>query len=123
MNPPQPIPVVDPLYADLRRRDPVRPALIVDVRERDEFADVRLEGTLLIPMSELAGRLEEIPRDRPVLVMCAMGGRSATAVGHLLSSGWTDVANVAGGITQWERMGLPVRRGPVQPGEGTGTGA
>jgi rhodanese-related sulfurtransferase len=39
-------------------------------------------------------------------------------VGHLLASGWTDVANVAGGISTWERMGLPVTRGPVQPGEG-----
>ena len=42
MNPPDPIPALDPLYADIRRRDPVRPALVLDVREPHEFADVRV---------------------------------------------------------------------------------
>ena len=47
-------------------------------------------------------------------------GRAArrSITGELLAAGWTDVGNVAGGITTWERMGLPVRRGPVEPGEG-----
>jgi rhodanese-related sulfurtransferase len=71
-------------------------------------------------MSQLASRLAEVPRDRPVLVICASGGRSATVTGELLAAGWTDVGNVAGGITTWERMGLPVKRGPVEPGEGEG---
>jgi rhodanese-related sulfurtransferase len=118
MNRPMGIPAVDPLYADLRRHDPVRPALILDVRERDEFMRARIDGCLLIPMSQLGARLFEIPKDRPVLVICASGSRSVNVVGHLLASGWTDVANVAGGISTWERMGLPVTRGPVQPGEG-----
>ncbi len=118
MNRPQAVPALDPLYADIRRRDAVRPALILDVRERDEFAAVRVEGSLLIPMSELGRRLDEVPRDRPVLVLCASGSRSAGVTGHLRASGWEDVANVAGGISTWERMGLPVRRGPLQPGEG-----
>lgn len=118
MNRPMGIPAVDPLYADLRRHDPVRPALILDVRERDEFVRARLDDCLFIPMSQLGARLFEIPKDRPVLVICASGSRSVNVVGHLLASGWTDVANVAGGISTWERMGLPVTRGPVQPGEG-----
>lgn len=118
MNRPPGIPAVDPLYADLRRHDPVRPALILDVRERDEFMRARIDGCLLIPMSQLGARMFEIPKDRPVLVICASGSRSVNVVGHLLASGWTDVANVAGGISTWERMGLPVTRGPVQPGEG-----
>jgi rhodanese-related sulfurtransferase len=118
MNRPMGIPAVDPLYADLRRHDPVRPALILDVRERDEFMRARIDDCLFIPMSQLGARLFEIPKDRPVLVICASGSRSVNVVGHLLASGWTDVANVAGGISTWERMGLPVRRGPVQPGEG-----
>src|SRR5690606_12299868 len=94
----RPIPQVDPLYADLRRRDPVRPALIVDVREADEHAAVRVEGALHVPTSQLAARLGEIPQDRPILVLCAGGSRSATVTDHLLASGWTDVGNVAGGI-------------------------
>ena len=118
MNRPQGIPAVDPLYADLRRRDPVRPAVILDVRERDEYLRSRIDGSLFIPMSQLGARLFEVPNDRPVLVICASGSRSVGVVGHLLASGWTDVANVAGGISTWERMGLPVARGPVEPGEG-----
>ncbi len=118
MNRPQGIPALDPLYADIRRSDPVRPAVVLDVRERDEYLQVRIEGSLFIPMSQLGARLDEVPRDRPVLVICATGNRSANVTGHLLASGWTDVANIAGGISTWERMGLPVARGPVQPADG-----
>jgi rhodanese-related sulfurtransferase len=118
MNRPQGIPAADPLYADIRRQDPVRPAVLLDVRERDEFLHVRVDGCLSIPMSQVGARLHEIPKDRPVLVICASGSRSTNVVGHLLASGWTDVASVAGGIDTWQRLGLPVTRGPVQPGEG-----
>jgi rhodanese-related sulfurtransferase len=118
MNRPQGVPAVDPLYADIRHRDAARPAVLLDVREADEFAQVRVAGSLFIPMSELGARMDEIPKDRPVLVLCASGARSQNVTAHLRSSGWDDVANVAGGITTWERMGLPVTRGPVVPGEG-----
>lgn len=118
MNQPQAVPALDPLYADLRRRDPVRPALLVDIRERDEFTAVRIEGTLFIPMSQLGVRLDEIPRDRPVMLICASGNRSTGATSYLLQNGWTDVGSVAGGIDGWQRLGLPVKRGPVEPGEG-----
>jgi rhodanese-related sulfurtransferase len=119
MSQPRGIPAVDPLYADIRRHDAVRPALIIDVREVSEFATVRVEGAALLPMSQVAVRLDEIPRDRPVLVLCNSGSRSATVAAHLLQHGWTDVGNIAGGIVGWERMGLPVKRGPIEPGEGS----
>jgi rhodanese-related sulfurtransferase len=92
--------------------------LIVDVREPNEFAAVRLDGVALIPMSRFADEMAKLPKDRPLLIMCAAGSRSAAVTGHLLRNGFTDVANVTGGITEWERAGLPVRRGPVTPGEG-----
>jgi len=119
MNRPAGIPALDPLYADIRRSDPVRPAVLLDVREADEFRQVRVEGSLFIPMSELAARVDEIPRDRPVIVLCASGARSGNVTAHLRSEGWEDVGNVAGGISAWERMGLPVKRGNLEPGEGT----
>ena len=122
MNRSQAVPQADPIYADIRRRDPVRPAVLLDVRERDEFMQVRVDGSLLIPMSQLGVRLDEIPKDRPILVLCASGNRSASVTAHLRSEGWEDVANVAGGISTWERMGLPVKRGPVEPGEGMHAG-
>jgi rhodanese-related sulfurtransferase len=118
MSQPQGIPQLDPLYADVRRRDPVRPALILDVRDADEFAAVRVDGAFHVPFPVVGLRLAEIPKDRPILVMCASGSRSAAITGHLIAHGWTDVGNVAGGIIGWERSGLPVRRGPVAPGEG-----
>jgi rhodanese-related sulfurtransferase len=118
MNRPAGIPAVDPLYADIRRSDPARPAVLLDVREAYEFAEVRVPGSLFIPMSELGARIDEVPKDRPVLVLCAAGSRSQQVTGHLLQQGWDDVGNVAGGITAWERMGLPVDRGPVRDGEG-----
>lgn len=118
MNQPQAVPQLDPLYADIRRRDPVRPGLILDVRERDEFAAMRVEGSLLIPMSQLGSRVQDVPRDRPVMVICASGSRSASAAGFLLGQGYEDVGSVAGGIDYWQRVGLPVKRGPMEPGEG-----
>jgi rhodanese-related sulfurtransferase len=51
-------------------------------------------------------------------MLCASGNRSAAATAHLLRNGYADVANIAGGIKEWERVGLPVRRGSVGPGEG-----
>jgi len=92
--------------------------LLVDVREMDEFRDVRIEGAALVPMSQFALRHGELPKDRPLLVMCAGGTRSAAATAFLLRSGWTDVANVDGGITAWQRAGLPVKTGTPEPGEG-----
>lgn len=123
MSQPQGLPQADPIYADLRRRDPVRPALILDVRDPDEFATVRVEGSLHIPFPVVGLRLADIPRDRPILVLCASGSRSAAITNQLLANGFEDVGNVAGGISTWERMGLPVRRGPLNPGEGRGSGA
>ncbi len=117
MSRPSAIPALDPLYADIRHRDPHRPAVLLDVREREELVAARVEGSLLIPMSQLGVRLHEVPKDRPVMVICATGNRSANVVSHLLASGWADVGNVAGGIETWMRMGLPVRRGPIEPEE------
>ena len=118
MNRPMAIPQLDPLYADIRRRDPARPAVLLDVREVDEFRQVRVEGSLFIPMSQLGARLADIPRDRPIVVMCATGSRSTGVTSYLLQQGFEDVGNVAGGIDGWQRMGLPVRQGPIEDGEG-----
>lgn len=101
----------------LSRADATKP-LLVDVREINEFRDVRVEGAALLPMSSFAERHTELPNDRPLLVICAGGTRSAAATAFLLRGGWTDVVNVEGGITAWQRLGLPVRRGDPEPGEG-----
>jgi rhodanese-related sulfurtransferase len=92
--------------------------LIVDVREPNEFAEERIEGSVLIPLSQFADRHDELPRDQPLLMQCHTGSRSSSATMFLLQRGWTDVRNLDGGIVAWMRDGLPVRTGPPEPGEG-----
>lgn len=103
--------------ADDRGEASVRP-LLIDVREPDEFARVRAAGAVLYPTSSFLLRFEELPRDRPLQVVCNSGSRSAAVTAFLLRNGWTDVRDVAGGMVAWVRAGLPVRRGPLEPGEG-----
>jgi rhodanese-related sulfurtransferase len=115
---PQSIPTIDVTEADRRlREDPAGPVLL-DVRERNEFAAVRAPGAMLLPTSAFMARIAELPPDRPLLVVCHVGGRSAAVVSYLIRTGRTDVVNVAGGMDAWARAGLPVRRGPLEPGEG-----
>src|SRR4051794_19816170 len=92
--------------------------LLVDVRERDEFAARRAVGAVLLPISEFVARHEELPKDRPLLMICEAGSRSMSATMFLLQRGWTDVRNVDGGTTAWALAGLPVRQGAPEPGEG-----
>lgn len=118
MNPGPSLPSVDVHEAERRlREDPAAP-LLVDVREPGEFATVRAPGAVLVPTSTFAARVGELPTDRPLLVVCHVGGRSAAVVGFLQRAGRTDATNVDGGMEAWERAGLPVVRGPVGPGEG-----
>lgn len=118
MTDPSVLPTVDPVEAERRlREDPDRP-LLLDVRERDEFAAVRAPGAALVPTSSFMAHIGELPSDRPLLVICHMGSRSAAVASYLIRAGRTDVANVAGGMDEWQRAGLPVVRGPIQPGEG-----
>ena len=75
--------------------------LLIDVREPQEFAVTRIEGSRLIPLQTLSDHLAELPRDREILVHCKSGGRSAMAVQRLLDHGFTRVKNVTGGIDAW----------------------
>ncbi|KQZ10636.1 rhodanese-like domain-containing protein [Agromyces fucosus] len=85
-------------------------AVILDVREPGELAQARIEGTLDIPLGELVERVEEVPSDTTVYVLCHVGGRSAQAVQYLESRG-VDAVNIDGGIVAWHRAGLPVTLG------------
>ena len=82
-------------------------AHILDVREPDEVAQARVDGAHHLPLGSLAERLDEVPRDRTVYVMCHVGGRSARATQVLEASG-VDAVNIGGGIVEWHRVGLPL---------------
>lgn len=118
MNPVSPIPSIDAAEAERRMREDAGPPLLIDVREANEFEEVRAPGAVLVPMSTFAARAGELPSDRPLMVVCHLGGRSAAAAGFLIRSGRTDVVNVGGGMDAWERAGLPVLHGTPAPGEG-----
>lgn len=86
-------------------------AFVVDVREPGEYLRGHVPGARLIPMGEVRARLAELPKDRPVHVICASGNRSHTVAGWLVAAG-IDACSVAGGTQAWIRAGRPVARGP-----------
>ena len=119
MNQPAPVPSIDvKAAAEATAGGAADGPLIVDVREPDEFASERITGVALLPISSFAARHAELPRDRPLLMICRSGSRSAAATGYLLQNGWTDVRNVSGGMLAWQAAGLPTRSGTPDAGEG-----
>ena len=113
-----PVPSIDARTADARLHagEAPRPVLL-DVREPHEFVAGRAVGATHAPLSSLGPRLADLPRDRPLFVICHSGERSAMVTAYLLANGWTDVVNVSGGMIAWEFHGLPIRRGAPEPAE------
>lgn len=75
--------------------------VVLDVREPWELEVARLEGTLDIPMNELPERLSEVPKDKPLAVLCRSGRRSLNVTNYLRAQGYDLASNVAGGILAW----------------------
>ena len=89
-------------------------AVLLDVRENDEWAAGHAPGARHIPMSQLVERIAELPGDDPLYVVCKVGGRSARVVQYLAGQGYPAV-NVDGGMQHWAALGRPV----VVDGDGT----
>lgn len=87
-------------------------ALVVDVREPDEFATGRVPGARLLPLGVVPVRAHELPTDQPVYVVCAAGGRSHQAAQYLRRTG-VDARSVAGGTGAWVASGRPLETGPA----------
>lgn len=96
---------------EAKRQLDSRAAMLIDVREPDEWAEGHVAGAKHIPLGQLSSRLAEVPRDRDVLLLCRSGNRSGTATALLRGQGYERAINVEGGITAWQRAGLPVTRG------------
>jgi len=84
---------------------------LLDVRTSGEYQQARLQGAHLIPIDQFVKRLEEVPRDRTVLVYCAVGSRSAQVVNYLARQGYPEIYSLSGGIYAWAQQGLPVLQG------------
>jgi rhodanese-related sulfurtransferase len=87
-------------------------ATVLDVRNPDEYDEKHVPGAVLIPLPELAARLDEVPEGDPLYVICAAGGRSLTATHALVEAGY-DAVSVAGGTNGWAAAGHPVVTGPA----------
>ncbi|MBP6787773.1 MAG: rhodanese-like domain-containing protein [Candidatus Promineofilum sp.] len=97
---------IEPEEASRRLREDKR-VVIVDVRQPVETRGGSVPGAVLIPLTEFGRRLDELPRDRPILTICRSGHRSPLAARQLKRAGY-DVTDVAGGTMAWERAGLPI---------------
>ncbi len=97
--------------ADEARRLLESGAQLIDVREPWEWAISHIPGATLIPMGEVPSRLSEIDPNRPVVVHCAVGARSAKIVEALLQAGYAKALNLAGGIVEWTNRQFPTEGG------------
>ena len=86
----------------------VNPPLLLDVRTPGERAAKKIDGSVSVPCQELRDRLDEIPRNRPILVYCAGGYRSSLAASLLQRAGVSQVSEIAGGIAAWEAARMPL---------------
>jgi rhodanese-related sulfurtransferase len=97
------VPEMDTAYLEAALA--VEPApLVLDIREPFEWRQVRMPGALHIPMNSLPDRLDDLPKDRPIVVMCAHGNRSYAVTAYLNEQGF-DAHNLTGGITRWRMQG------------------
>ena len=84
-------------------------ALLLDVREQNEYDEERIPGAQLLPLSELMARFDELPKDQEIVAQCRSGKRSAQATDFLRAQGY-DVTNMEGGILRWKAEGLPTEQ-------------
>jgi rhodanese-related sulfurtransferase len=85
---------------------------ILDVRQPEEWNEYHVPGSTLIPLGELASRVDELPLDQEIVVVCRSGNRSAQGRDILIEAGFTQVTSLAGGLSQWRAAGYPVVSGP-----------
>jgi hydroxyacylglutathione hydrolase len=93
---------------ELARSVTAQDAFVLDVRSASEWQGGHIPSATHIPLGYLAERLADVPADRPVVVQCQAGARSAIAASVLQRAGRTNVQNLAGGFASWQGAGLPV---------------
>lgn len=90
-------------------------ALLFDVREPSEYADGHIPGAINLPQADLATRLEELPQDKPIYLVCKAGYRSLRAAQFLMQRGFQNVFSVQGGTDLWREEGNPVLTTELSP--------
>ncbi|MEB3300233.1 MAG: rhodanese-like domain-containing protein [Candidatus Sericytochromatia bacterium] len=85
-------------------------AMLVDVREPDEFEGGHITGAVLVPVGTIGSWAAKQPKDRPMVLVCRSGGRSTKAAKQLEQAGFKALVNLEGGMMAWEAAGLPVAK-------------
>ena len=85
---------------------------LLDVRTPEEWAEYHVPNTTHIPLDELDKRLDELPRDQEIVVVCRSGNRSQQGRDILLDAGFSQVTSMAGGLKEWRAAGYPTVTGP-----------
>ncbi len=106
------ISALDPREAQERLKSK-QPPFLLDVRQPEEYHAGHITGAVLIPLSELRARVEELPHDREILCVCRSGSRSSSAARQLAAMGFKTL-NLRGGLFAWQRTGLPVKKGTAR---------
>lgn len=83
-------------------------AFVLDVRTVEEWNEFHAPNSTLIPLDQLASRVNEVPRDRQIVVVCRSGNRSQQGRDILLNAGFEQVTSMTGGLTDWRASGFPV---------------
>jgi rhodanese-related sulfurtransferase len=97
------VPELSPIEVD--RRWPQRDGVVLlDVREPEELEQAAIADALHIPMMQVPARLDELPKDKPIVVFCHLGGRSRRVAQFLAANGFEQVFNLDGGIDAWSQQ-------------------
>jgi rhodanese-related sulfurtransferase len=91
------------------------PPLVLDVRTRPEWLSQQIASSVNVPLSQLQGRIAELPRHRRIVVHCAGGYRSSIAISMLQAQGLDNLAELTGGMAAWEAAKLPVSHRTIEP--------
>lgn len=100
---------VSPAEAQKKLAQKQKPFLL-DVRQPEEFRTGHIPGAKLIPLGDLRARMNELPKNQEILVVCRSGNRSLSATRQLASAGYNAV-NVRGGMIAWSHAGYPINKG------------
>jgi rhodanese-related sulfurtransferase len=104
-----PLPALTPQQLSERLSGSSKP-FVIDVRQLEEYRSAHIPGVKLIPLGELSKHLNELPKNKEIVCVCASGNRSSSATKLLLDAGFNAI-NMNGGMSAWQRAGLEVKKG------------
>ncbi len=104
-----PVPSINALELSEKLKNGKRP-LVIDVRQPEEYSDGHIAGAKLFPLGDLSKHVNELPKDKEIICVCASGSRSRSATKFLIGAG-INAVDMTGGMFMWQRAKLPIKKG------------